>query len=146
MTADTIAGLAHLASLRRLDTAYMMAPQEAPAPLDEFAALTGALPCLIAHRDATPSRLGQFGRRYRAGFRRGVVSCACSGSPVTGLQNPNLPHVDNIWTRSDCATVLLCAELADACGGRPGAAVHVVRAYGRALPAMCVVSAPAAAA
>lgn len=49
VTADTIAGLAHLAPLRRLDTAYMMAPQEAPASLDEFAALTGAPLCSAAH-------------------------------------------------------------------------------------------------
>ena len=54
VTAETITGLAHLASLRRLDTAYMMAPQEAPASLDEFAALTGALPCSTAHQDTVP--------------------------------------------------------------------------------------------
>ena len=54
VTAETIAGLAHLASLRRLDTAYMMAAQEAPASLDEFAALTGALPCSTAHQDTVP--------------------------------------------------------------------------------------------
>lgn len=56
VTAETIAGLAHLASLRRLDTAYMMAPQEAPAPLDEFAALTGALPrARRAHQNTVSS-------------------------------------------------------------------------------------------
>ena len=42
VTARTIAGLAELTSLRRLDTAYTVAPLEAPASLNEFAALTGA--------------------------------------------------------------------------------------------------------
>ena len=78
VTAETIAGLAHLAALRRLDTAYMMAPQEAPASLDEFAALTGALPCHLA--------LGQCGLLCEA------VDWACeeasSGSHVKGLQSP----------------------------------------------------------
>lgn len=46
VTARTIAGLAELTSLRRLDTAYTVAPQEAPASLNEFAALTGARACV----------------------------------------------------------------------------------------------------
>ena len=88
VTAETIVGLAHLAALRRLDTAYMMAPQEAPASLDEFAALTGALPRSTAHQAPCHPALGECGRWYGAVDR--AREHASSGSPVKGLQSPAL--------------------------------------------------------
>lgn len=58
VTAGTIVGLARLPALRSLETAYTVAPSEAPAALDEFAALTGARPAAGLCRLWLPAREG----------------------------------------------------------------------------------------
>jgi hypothetical protein len=86
VTAGTIAGLARLPALRALETAYTVAPAEAPAALDEFAALTGARPAAVPVQHAALCRLWLPARegRPREGLRGGCRLTQPAACPQDG--------------------------------------------------------------